>query len=198
MVLLHRNQISVGTRDDYAACHDFKRLFINEMNSFYLLAYTLTGDNATAELCLMAALDDCVNGPSVLKHSVRWWARRNIIHNAIRTIRLRATVSEIAAHPNDFKTNERETGLYSDAAMTVLRQLLDFQRFVFVMSFLERYLNQDSSMLLGCTVAEVHDGQTEALRQIARAHAQQWYGICRNAFRCGRTANARSLRGRAV
>src|SRR5262249_51410296 len=51
--LLHRNQISVGKGEDYAACHDFKRLFIKEMNSFYLLAYTLTGDNATAEQCLV-------------------------------------------------------------------------------------------------------------------------------------------------
>lgn len=176
IVLLHRNQISVGKGDDYATCHDLKRLFINEMNSFYLLAYMLTGDNATAEQCLVAALDDCVNGPSVLKHSVRWWARRKIIHNAIRTIRPGATVSHITAHANNFKANERETGLYSDlysdVAMTVLRQLPDFQRFVFVMSFLERYLNEDSSMLLGCTVAEVRDGQTEALRQITRAHAK--------------------------
>src|SRR5215469_15922950 len=85
IVLLHRNKIGVGKDDDYAACHDFKRLFINEMNSFYLLAYTLTGDNATAEQCLVAALDDCVNGAFVLKQSARWWARRKLIHSAIRT-----------------------------------------------------------------------------------------------------------------
>src|SRR5262249_33451890 len=175
--LLHRNQISVGKGEDYAACHDFKRLFIKEMNSFYLLAYTLTGDNATAEQCLVSALDDCVNGPSVLKRSVRWWARRKIIHNAIRTIRPCATVSQITAHADNFKANEREAGLYSDSAMTVLRQLPDFQRFVFVMSFLERYLNEDSSMLLGCTVAEVRDGQTGALRQITQAHAKNGTGV---------------------
>jgi DNA-directed RNA polymerase specialized sigma24 family protein len=177
MVLLHRNHMSVGKGDDYAACHDFKKLFINEMNSFYLLAYTLTGDNATAEQCLVVALDDCVNGPSVLKHSVRWWARRRIIHVAIRTIRPRATDSRIRARANNFKANERETGLYSDAAMTVLRHLPGFQRFVFVMSFLEGYLHEDSSMLLGCTVAEVRDGQTEALRQITRAHAKNGTGL---------------------
>jgi DNA-directed RNA polymerase specialized sigma24 family protein len=177
IVLPHKNKISLGKGDDYATCHDFKRLFINEMNSCYRLAYTLTGDNATAEQCFVAALDDCVNGPSVLKHSIRWWARRKIIHSAIRTIRPRATVTQITGHASRSKGNERETGLYSDAAMTVLRQLPDFQRFVFVMSFLERYFNEDSSMLLGCTVAEVRDGQTEALRQIARAHAKNGTGL---------------------
>jgi DNA-directed RNA polymerase specialized sigma24 family protein len=183
IALLHRNEISVHKDEGYTTCHDFKRLFVKEMNSLYLLAYALTGDYGTAEQCLLAGLVDCINGPLVLRHSARWWARRGIIDNAIRTIRPRATAIQEAAHVRNVKHNRREIPFYSDAAMRILHQLADFQRCVFVMSVLERYLDEDSSILLGCTVAEVRNARIEAFRQIALAHTKN-----------GAAATAASLR----
>jgi hypothetical protein len=47
--------------------------------------------------------------------------------------------------------------------------LPSFERFVFVMSVLERYSEQECSLLLGCTRAEVIDARSRALRELGAA-----------------------------
>jgi hypothetical protein len=46
-----------------------------------------------------------------------------------------------------------------------------FERFVYVMTVLERYSDQDCSLLLGCARRDVVAARTRAFEQIARAMA---------------------------
>jgi hypothetical protein len=51
----------------------------------------------------------------------------------------------------------------------VLR-LADFDRFVFVMSVLEHYSEHDCALLLRCSVREIWEGRTRALKELADSH----------------------------
>src|SRR4029077_4129004 len=51
----------------------------------------------------------------------------------------------------------------------VLR-LADFDRFVFVMSVLEHYSEQDCALLPGCSARDIREGRTRALNELADSH----------------------------
>ena len=70
----------------YANSDDFRRIFDEDMNSLYLLAFLLTADREKAEQCFVAGLEDSVEGNPVFKEWARSWARRAIIQNAVRVI----------------------------------------------------------------------------------------------------------------
>jgi DNA-directed RNA polymerase specialized sigma24 family protein len=58
-------------------------------------------------------------------------------------------------------------------------ELPSFERFVFVMSVLEHYSNQECSLLLGCTRRDVIAAQTRALQQIGNSiERDSLLGIC--------------------
>jgi hypothetical protein len=57
--------------------------------------------------------------------------------------------------------------------MAGILELPAFERFVFVMSVLEHYSDQECSLLLGCTRADVLAARTRALRQIGNAAESQ-------------------------
>jgi DNA-directed RNA polymerase specialized sigma24 family protein len=46
-------------------------------------------------------------------------------------------------------------------------RLADFERFVFVMSVLEHYSEQDCALLLRCSAREVREGRTRSLKELA-------------------------------
>jgi len=46
-------------REDYAAHSDFCAVFLQQLDRLYSLALLLTGDELTAEECLLAAFDSC-------------------------------------------------------------------------------------------------------------------------------------------
>jgi DNA-directed RNA polymerase specialized sigma24 family protein len=48
-----------------------------------------------------------------------------------------------------------------------LLSLRDFDRFVFVMSVLERYSEHECALLLGCTPPDVREARTRALQHIS-------------------------------
>jgi hypothetical protein len=53
--------------------------------------------------------------------------------------------------------------------MAAIIKLPAFERFVFVMSVLEHYTDQECSLLLGCTRADVTAARSRALYQMGRA-----------------------------
>src|SRR6266436_3362958 len=73
----------------YANSDDFRRIFDDDMNSLYLLAFLLTADREKAEQCFVSGLEDAVEGNPVFKEWARSWARRAIIQNAVRVIKPR-------------------------------------------------------------------------------------------------------------
>jgi DNA-directed RNA polymerase specialized sigma24 family protein len=57
----------------------------------------------------------------------------------------------------------------ADAAIASILGLGDFERFVFVMSVLERYSDQDSSVLLGCSRQDVREARMRALQHVSES-----------------------------
>jgi hypothetical protein len=100
------------------------------------------------------------------------WARRSIILNAIRLF---------CPRPNDENgSNEARlsssSGKVSGEAPAEVRAnpnfarivgLNSFERFVFVMSVLEKYSDQDCSLLLGCFRQDVINARTAAILHLA-------------------------------
>ena len=70
----------------YANSDDFRRIFDENMNSLYLLAFLLTADHGWAEQCFVSGLEDAVEGNPVFREWAPSWARRAIIQNAVRLI----------------------------------------------------------------------------------------------------------------
>jgi DNA-directed RNA polymerase specialized sigma24 family protein len=146
----------------YATSADFCRIFMRDMNRLYLLSFLLTGDQAMAEKCFVRGLDDSSKGNPVFKKWVESWARRTIIRNAIQMIRP-GPADGVASN----SASERSDGDATEPAeILAVVELLSFERFVFVMSVLERYSDQECSLLLGCTRGEVTAARTRALKQI--------------------------------
>lgn len=149
----------------YTTSEDFCRIFKEDADRLYLLSFLLTGDHATAEKCFVQGLGDAVEGSPVFKEWAQSWARRTIIRNAIRMIQPRPTDGSGAISRSD-DASSAATGPAEIAAVVALPV---FERFVFVMTVLEGYSNQECSLLLGCTRAEVNAAREEALRRLGRS-----------------------------
>jgi hypothetical protein len=152
----------------YASSADFGRVFDEDMNSLYLLSFLLTADGEKAEQCFVSGLEDAVEGNPVFKEWARSWARRAIIQNAVRAIKpwpVEGSGSSSQAGNGHDKTLPAE----QPVEMAVVLGLEPFERFVYVMTVLERYSDQDCSLLLGCARRDVVDSRTRTLQQMTSA-----------------------------
>jgi DNA-directed RNA polymerase specialized sigma24 family protein len=131
-----------ATQGQYATRADFCRILENEMTRLYLLAFLLTANHADAERCFVAAVDDARKGNAVFKEWSRSWVRRAIIKNAIRIV---SPTSNLASGKIE---SWPESPLR--AIIDTLVKLAPLERFVFVMSVLERYAIRECALLLEC------------------------------------------------
>ena len=148
----------------YATSEDFSRLFADNVESLYQLAFLLTRDHDTAEQCFVTGVEDSVHGSNVFKEWAHSWAKRTIVQLAIRALQPKPfdpdSVEDTAA-PGDLKRVPDRHDVIGR-----LLSLSDFDRFVFVMSVLERYSEHECALLLGCTPPDVREARTRALQQI--------------------------------
>jgi len=154
----------------YASSADFRRIFDEDMNRLYLLSFLLTADRKKAEQCFVSGLEDAVEGNPVFKEWARSWARRAIIRNAVRVINPRATAENGGSNSASVSSNGK-TPPVEQVEIAAVLGLKPFARFVYVMTVLERYSDQDCSLLLGCARRDVVGARTRALRHIASAMA---------------------------
>ena len=159
--------ISTETSQAYATRIEFCRVFAENMNSMHLLSFLLTADQAKAEECFVSGLEDCVEGTYVFRDWARSWARRTIIQNAIRMLTPRKDHSAVADLPSDAVSCSYGRTQDADYAITRILRLEHFERFVFVMSVLEKYSDQDCSVLLGCPRQDVGETRIRALLHLA-------------------------------
>src|SRR5258708_35297021 len=96
------------TAGETASTDDFRRIFDENMSSLYLLAFLLTADHGRAEQCFVSGLEDAVGSNPVFKEWAHSWARRVIIQNAVRLIKLR---------PDDRTGRLRSTSADSDKTL---------------------------------------------------------------------------------
>ncbi|MFZ0761327.1 MAG: hypothetical protein WAM69_15375 [Candidatus Sulfotelmatobacter sp.] len=154
----------------YASTEDFHRVFDEDMNSLYLLSFLLTADPETAERCFVSGLEDAVEGNPVFRDWARSWARRVIIVNAVRMINPR---------PAELNRGSNSTADRGSSKVQIVGQveiagvlgLEPFDRFVYVMTVLERYSDHDCSLLLGCARRDVIAARTRGLQQLGNALA---------------------------
>jgi hypothetical protein len=150
----------------YATAADFCGIFAQDMKGLYLLSFLLTADRKKAEECFAAALEDSTRSNRIFKDFAHSWSRRTIIQNAIRMIRP-------APDPRREKTalrtidTEIETKARSGTSLNAILSLRPFERFVFVVSILERYSDQDCSILLACSRRDVALARTQAPEHIS-------------------------------
>jgi hypothetical protein len=155
----------------YATSDDFRRVFDEDMNSLYLLSYLLTADREKAEQCFVSGLEDAVEGNPVFKEWARSWARRVIIINAVRAISPRPREEDNGRSSSATVSSNGKTPPVEQVEIAAVLVLEPFERFVYVMTVLERYSDQDCSLLLGCARREVVAARTRAFEQIGSAMA---------------------------
>jgi hypothetical protein len=154
--------------DLYATRKELCKLFSEDMSSLYLLSLVLTGDRETAERCFVAGLDDCVDGSAVFRRWAHSWARRVIVRNAIRIIGSRPGM---ASRKEDSACRRMEPDVSEwtaeEVAFSRVVLLNDFERFVFVLSVLEKYSDKDCALLLSTSMQQVREARLQALEHIA-------------------------------
>jgi DNA-directed RNA polymerase specialized sigma24 family protein len=149
---------------EYATCKDFQQIFTEDMVGLHRLAYLLTADQAKAEQCFVAGLEESIRGNPVFRQWARAWSKRAIIQNAIKTIapvppRPGAAAEEIAPF------SQNGSGPENSAANVAAWE--PFERFVFVMAVLEGYSLRECSTLLACPVQDVMAAKSLALQRLA-------------------------------
>ncbi len=165
--MLGARQIANQKPTPYATGADFCRIFREDMNRLYLLSFLLTGDESMAEKCFVRGLEDAGKANPVFAEWARSWARRTIILKAIEMIQPRSA--------NDSTADAREPGRAGAEPQEIaaIVGLAAFERFVFVMSVLERISDQECSLLLDCSRSEVSAARIAALQRIGRL-AELW------------------------
>jgi hypothetical protein len=152
----------------YASSDDFRRVFEEDMDSLYVLSFLLTADREKAEQCFVSGLEDAVDGNPVFKEWARSWARRAIILNAVRAINPRPMQENDRSSSGPVSGNGKTPPVEQVEIIAVLA-LEPFERFVYVMTVLERYSDLDCSLLLGCARRDVVAARTRAFEQIGNA-----------------------------
>jgi hypothetical protein len=149
----------------YASNRDFCRIFHEETESLYQLSFLLTAERGKAEQCFVSGLEDSLSGSRVFKEWARSWARRAVIQNAVRVINPRPMGENV---PSSFNSGGK-TLVAEPAEIAAILELAPFERFVYVMSVLERYSDQDCSVLLGCSRRDVNAARIRAFEQVGSA-----------------------------
>ena len=150
----------------YADSDDFRRIFDEDMNSLYLLSFLLTADREKAEQCFVSGLEDAVNGNPVFKEWARSWARRAIIQNAVRVINPRPAEGSGRSPSASVDSDDKMLAAEHHVEIAAVLGLEPFERFVFVMTVLERYSDHECSLLLGCARRDVLAARPRALKQL--------------------------------
>jgi len=150
----------------YATRSDFCRIFEKSTARLYLLSFLLTADHSLAAKGFIRGLEDSAKSNRVFREWAESWARRTIIQNAIRMTRPRPTKGSNSSSTSGVST---DVSINVPAEITEIVWLPAFERFVFVMSVLEGYSDQECSLLLDSTRREVSAARIRVLEQIGRS-----------------------------
>jgi DNA-directed RNA polymerase specialized sigma24 family protein len=154
-----------NTEGAYAISSDFCRIFNDDMNELVRLAYLLTGDVERAEQCFVAGLEDCSGSNRVFREWAQSWARRAVIQNAIRLV----DPSRNAGGRLNAGSRVDESVLNGEnAKLAPILGLNSLERFVFVLSVLEKYSDQDCATLLGRSRRDIVAARSQAMKHFAR------------------------------
>jgi hypothetical protein len=159
-----RSKNSMKAQPDYATCCDLCENLVADLQPLYMLAFLLTGNHAEAERCFVATLDDAVKPNVVFKGWEHSWNRRCLIINAIHRVFSEPAASAGKPHLRWKFEVEAQDHCAIDAVAELTPPL---QRFVFVLSVLERYSERECAVLLGRAPREVHEARIYAFWRLS-------------------------------
>ncbi len=148
---------------------DFCQIFVEEMTSLYKLAFFLTTNHERAKQCVLAALESSLSESNVHIRWARLWSKRAVIKSAV-------AMTFIPLAPNVARRDDWEEAQVESHAGTVINavtRLAPFERFVFVLSVMERLSLRECSVLLSRPLGYVLEAQIRALRNLPTLDVEQ-------------------------
>jgi DNA-directed RNA polymerase specialized sigma24 family protein len=155
-------KVESNNKNDYANADDFQSLFLDKMSQLYQLAFLLTGRHELAQESIISGLEASCQSNSVFREWTLHWAKRVVIKRAIHLV---DPVPQQSSAPSFHLFQQ----ISEPAALTIdqILSLPDFERFVLVMSVLERYSDKDISLLLNCLPQQVEQARVAVFEEIA-------------------------------
>lgn len=167
MIERDRNQFRQQQANLNARAEDVRWTFSENLNSLYQLSFLLARDHEKAERCFVAGLENLIRGNRAFNQWAYAWAKRIVIQNAIHEVKPRPRVDRFYSSPTVFphgaKLSLPPGGHFEREAILGLE---DFERFVFVMSVLDHYLENDCALFLDCSVLEIQEARTRAFEKL--------------------------------
>ncbi len=157
------NEAAKQRAAQYAVSEEFCNYFNDNMNKLYSLSLWLTASHAKAEQVFAAALEECRKATGVFKAWTESWSRLAVIESAIKIMK--------PALANASGSGEAMPDGINAAAAPVMR-LSAFDRFVYVLSVLDRYSVRDCAILLRCRWQEVERARRRAMEFMGAASQQ--------------------------
>jgi hypothetical protein len=145
---------------------DFWNILTDEMHSLYLLSFLLTADLDKAEQCFVSGMGECEEEMGVFMAWAQARARRTILKNAIWMI----MPAPERADDFSFAVFKRSAASGKTNLFHAIVGLNAFERFVYVMSVLEKQSDDDCSTLLRCSRRDVIIARALALERLANTH----------------------------
>ncbi|MGB8772136.1 MAG: hypothetical protein WCC92_21180 [Candidatus Korobacteraceae bacterium] len=155
--MLQPNYSYVYKLTDIPPKGDVSGLLKGDMKSLFLLSLMLTADVDSAESCFVSSLDDCMNMKPTVGEWTNGWTRHVLVHNAIAMRRPAIEDDEQLMSCN----------LALNPALHAVMRLMNFERFVFVLSILEGYSDRACSVLLGPSSRDIMAAKVRALENLA-------------------------------
>src|SRR5438445_351912 len=121
---------------EYATCKDFQRIFTEDMVGLHRLAFLLTADQAKAEQCFVAGLEESIRGNPVFRQWARAWSKRAIIQNAIKTM---SPVPPRRGPEQTKAAASSQNGSDPENVAAIVSGWGTFERFLIVMAVVESY-----------------------------------------------------------
>ena len=174
--VLSNDPTRLSSGNEYATVDDFRELFASDMVDLFCLAFLLTADAEKAEHCLLLTMQECMANGSVFKWWLPVWTTNALMRNGIRIvigspICPPRKISQDGAHSSTSRSKKRAVHRLDESAEIL--QLSDFDRLVYVISFVEHYPTRDCATLLGSPPQEVVDARNRAVDRVA-AFKQKW------------------------
>jgi hypothetical protein len=163
------NFISKEEAQPYATAADFCRVFADGLENLHLLSFLLTADETTAEVSFVSGIEDCVEANAVFRDWAHSWARRTIVQNAVRMSTPRRYAGTAGPVPGQTVCCRFGRTAEANARIASILELDAFERFVFVLSVLCRYTDQDCSVLLDCSRQDVREVRVLALQRLGES-----------------------------
>ena len=149
-------------RAEYANHADFCDALKNDTEPLYRLAFVLTANHKESEQCFVSTVEQAFKEQAVFKEWARSWIKRRLIETANAIV---SPASSRNGQNRDF-WGAAQHDTQRECEIDAVTKLDPFERFVFVMSILERYSNWDCALLLGCSMNRVTHARMSAVRRL--------------------------------